>query len=137
MRVPGLRNGIEQVGGLVYFPRMLDKIRLHAAGKLPADYNRGSGFDARCAGFLNLDYAAIERRTLEGGTDEEALEWAMTTGRRPSPFEIEMWNAWIAKRGWRDEKSKDIAEMKAGRGWQHRDEIQTYFDYHQADEAED
>lgn len=137
MRVPGLRNGIEKAGGVVYVPRMLDKIRLHAAGKLPADYNRGSGFDTRCVKFLGVDYAALERRTLEGGTDEEVLAWAMDAGRRPSPEEIEMWNAWVSKRGWRDEKSKDIAEMKAARGWQGRDDIQTYFDYHRADEESD
>src|SRR3954462_15604043 len=33
--IPGLRSPSEQVGGLVHFGRMLDKIRLAAAGKLP------------------------------------------------------------------------------------------------------
>jgi len=37
--VPGLRSPYVKVGRLVYFGRMLDKIRLHAAGRLPvADY---------------------------------------------------------------------------------------------------
>ena len=47
MNVPGLRSAYDQVGGIVHFGRMLDKIRLHAAGKLPADYreNLGIGFD--------------------------------------------------------------------------------------------
>lgn len=134
MRVPGLRNGIEQVGGMVYVPRMLDKIRLHAAGNLPADYNRGSGFDTRCVKVLGVEYAALEKRTLEGGTDEQVLEWAFTTGHRPSKEELEMWNAWISKRGWRDERTESIAKMKAERGWQNRDEIVTYFDFHRADE---
>lgn len=137
MRVPGLRNGIERVSGMVYFARMLDKIRLHAAGKLPADYNRGNGFDDRCVKLLKVDYAALERRTLEGGTDEVVLEWAMTTGRRPTPEEMEMWNAWIGKRGWRDEKTEALAKMKADRGWANRDDIVTYFDFHRADEASD
>jgi len=135
MKVPGLRNGIEQVGGMVYFPRMLDKIRLHAQGKLPEDYNRGSGFDTRCVKMLHVEYRDLERRTLEGGTDEEILAWAFATGRRPAPEEIEMWNAWIGKRGWRDEKTEALKKMKADRGWQHRDDIQTYFDYHRADES--
>lgn len=137
MRVPGLRNGIEAVGGIVYVPRMLDKIRLHAQGRLPADYNRGNGFDDRCVKFLNIVYAALEKRTLAGGTDEEILEWAMATGRRPSKEEIEMWNAWISKRGWRDEKSESLAKQKADRGWAHRDDIQTMFDFHRADEESD
>jgi hypothetical protein len=39
MKVPGLRSSFEKVGGIVYFGRMLDKIRLHAAGRLPDGYN--------------------------------------------------------------------------------------------------
>ena len=34
--IPGLRSPYDTVGGIVQFGRMLDKIRLHAAGKLPA-----------------------------------------------------------------------------------------------------
>ena len=42
--VPGLRSPSEQVNGLVYFGRMLDKIRLTEAGKLPVSWQamRGS-----------------------------------------------------------------------------------------------
>ena len=39
-------SGHDTVGGVVFFARMLDKIRLHAAGELPDDYNLGSGHDA-------------------------------------------------------------------------------------------
>ena len=136
-KVPGLRDDGVMVGGLVFLGRMLDKIRLHAAGKLPADYNRGSGFDTRCTTFLKIEYAALEKRTLEGGTDEQVLEWAMTTGRRPTKEEIEMWNAWISKRGFRDERTEALARMKAERGWQNRDDIVTYFDFHRGDEESD
>lgn len=135
MRVRGLRNGIEQVGGMMYFGRMIDKIRLHAAGTLPADYNRGTGFDARCVKFLGIDYAALDARIRQGGTDAEVLAWALSAGRGPSPEEIEMWNAWIGKRGWRDDRSEALAKMKADRGWANRDDIQTYCDFHRADES--
>ena len=69
--VPGLRTCYAKVGRLVYFGRMLDKIRLHAAGKLPPDYhnNLGIGFDGRCCTFLGVDYPALKTRTLEGGAD--------------------------------------------------------------------
>jgi len=36
--IPGLRSPLAQVGGLVYFGRMLDKIRLAVAGRLPAGW---------------------------------------------------------------------------------------------------
>ncbi len=36
--IPGLRSPYAKVGRLVFFGRMLDKIRLRAAGKLPVEY---------------------------------------------------------------------------------------------------
>lgn len=43
--VPGLRSPYAKVGRLVYFGRMLDKIRLYAAGQLPAEYVANLGDD--------------------------------------------------------------------------------------------
>src|ERR671931_1590502 len=107
--IPGLRSPSDQVNGLVYFGRMLDKIRLAAAGKLPEAWQAARGtksknsFDSRCCGFLGIDYAALEAETLKGGrTDEELLAWAYANGRQPSEEEIEVWNAFLTKRGWRD-----------------------------------
>jgi len=74
--VPGLRSPYDKVGRLVYFGRMLDKIRLHAIGKLPPDYQSNLGDpqpklnDGRCCRFLGIEYRALAARTLEGGTDE-------------------------------------------------------------------
>lgn len=56
MKIPGLRSSYATVGGLVFFGRMLDKIRLHAQSRLPAHYNRGIGFDARTCSFLHVAY---------------------------------------------------------------------------------
>jgi hypothetical protein len=41
--VPGLRSPYEKIGRLVYFGRMLDKIRLHATGKVPPEYQTNLG----------------------------------------------------------------------------------------------
>jgi len=38
MREFGLRSPYDKVGGLLYFGRMLDKIRSHAKGELPLEY---------------------------------------------------------------------------------------------------
>ncbi len=68
-------SAYDRTGGIVYFARMLDKIRLHAGGQLSADYhaNLGSGFDGRCCRFLDVDYAALRDRVLAGGTNDETL----------------------------------------------------------------
>src|SRR5439155_4471334 len=99
--IPGLRSPFDQVNGLVYFGRMLDKIRLAAAGKLPEGWQPMRGttvkrtFDGCCCSFLHIDYAALEAETLKGkgGSDEALLAWAFAHGRRPSEEEIEVWNA--------------------------------------------
>jgi gluconokinase len=137
MKIPGLRSSYEKVGGIVFFGRMLDKIRLHAQGKLPSDYNRGFGFDGRCIRFLHIAYPALVERTLQNGTDEEILDWCFQNGRRPSEEEIFVWNAFMTKRGWRDDVSEWLVEEKKKRHFAHRDDIQTAFDFHRADEAED
>ena len=94
MTLEKLRSPHAQCGGIYYFPRMLDKIRLQAAGRLPPGYNLGttdwSWFDARCTRFLGVDYAALVERVLRGGTDEEILEWCFAHGRRPGAEEIEI-----------------------------------------------
>jgi len=136
MHIPDLRHSSERVGGLVFFGRSLDKIRLHAAGKLPADYNRGTGFDEILCKFLNVPYAGLVERALQGGTDEELLQWCFSEGRHPSEDEIEMFNHYLSKYGWRDESSADLEKVKRKRGFANRSEIQTWFDFHRADEAE-
>ncbi len=137
MRVPGLRHSAEQVGGVVFFGRMLDKIRLHAQGKLPSDYKRGTGTDARVCRFLRIEYSALRERVLAGATDEEVLEWCFAHGRRPNDEEVAVFNAFLSKRGWRDNQTEELEQMKRARGFAGRTDIQTFFDFHRADENED
>jgi gluconokinase len=117
--IPGLRSPFDQVKGIVHFGRMLDKIRLAAAGKLPKAWEASRGlatktsFDSRCCKFLHIDYAALEAETLKGGSDESLLEWAFAHGRQPSEDEIEMWNGFMTKRGWRDAGTQRINERLA------------------------
>jgi gluconokinase len=139
MKVPGLRSPHEKVEGLVYFGRMLDKIRLHAKGHLPADYhaNLGSGFDGRCCSFLGVKYEDVVARVKRGGEDKDVLEWCFANGRKPSPEEMDMWNHYMRKRGWRDDASKRLVERKKESGFADRDDIKTFFDYIDADEGRD
>jgi len=125
--------------GLIYFARMLDKIRLHAAGQLPPDYFVGVDdptlFDARCTRFLGVNYDELVARTLQGGSDEEILDWCFARGRKPGEEEISIWNSFLSKRGWRDEASPDLYAAKKRLGWEGRDEIQTWLDLHDAEEG--
>jgi hypothetical protein len=132
-----VRSPSEKVGGLVYFGRMLDKIRVHASGELPADYqpNLGKGFDAKCCAFLHLDYDKLTDRVKQGANDDELLEWAFSTGRRPTENEVTMWNEFMRKFGWRDHAAEILERRKREAGMQDRAEIETMFQFIDADEG--
>ena len=137
MKVENLRSPHGKVGGVFYFGRMLDKIRLHAAGKLPEDYhpNLGGGFDERCCSFLWIEYPALVERVKQGGSDEEILDWAFQQGRKPNEEEIEVWNEFMRKRGWNDEASERLRSRLAEIGAGSRTDIQTFFDFIDLDEG--
>ena len=141
MHVPGLRGPGEKVGGIVYFGRMLDKIRLNAAGRLPAGYNLGrrtGRFTTRDArGFSGWITRALRERALLDGSDEDVLRWCFQTGRKPNEEEIDIWNTFMAKRGWRDEASGGLEEAKRDSGFAGREDIATWFDLFDADESKD
>jgi len=132
-----LRGPSEKVGGLFYFGRMLDKIRLHAKGELPPDYhaNLGKGFDEKCANFLRINYAQLVERVNHGGTDEEILQWCFDHGRRPDENDVYVWNEFMRKRGWNDEVSEILQRRKKESDMMNRSDIQTSFQFIDADEG--
>jgi hypothetical protein len=140
MEIKGLRSAYETVDGLVYFGRMIDKIRLHAAGMLPSGYQPSLGnanprsFDGRCCRFLQIDYAALVTQAIQGGTDEALFQWASARGRKPSAHDAEIWNAFMQKRGWRDESSGRLREQMQAAGITDR-VVSCFFDFFDADEG--
>jgi hypothetical protein len=134
------RSAYDRTAGLVYFARMLDKIRLHAAEALRADFhaNLGAGFDARCCRLLGIDYGALRERVLAGGDDEEILAWCCATGVKPGEEQTLVWNKFMEKRGWRDEddgSTQELEAYKAASGLAHRTDLVTFFDYYEVDEG--
>ena len=137
MNVPNLRSPYDTLGGIIYVGRMFDKIRLHAAGQLPADYhvNLGSGFDARACQFLGIEYPDLVTRVKLGGTDEDFLQWCFTQGRQPSETDIEIWNEFLRKRGWNDTGSERLAQVRQKLPPQWQDKVHTFFDIIEVDEG--
>lgn len=140
--IPGLRSCYDKVGRLIYFGRMLDKIRLHAAGKLPDDYVVKIGddefytLDGRCCRFLGIRYADVKELTIKGGTDEEVLTWVHAHGTPRTDEECHMWNRFIAKLGWRDERSSVLPQRIIDSGLQGKP-IETVIDHIEYDEGRD
>jgi carbohydrate kinase (thermoresistant glucokinase family) len=140
--VPGLRSPYARVGRLVYFGRMIDKIRLHAAGQLPSEYQANLGeaksffFDARCCRFLGIRYDELVARVRAGGADGEILGWAEARGIPRSDDDCEMWSRFMMKVGWRDERAAILQQRIRDAGMESQG-LQTGFDYIDFDEGRD
>lgn len=141
--IPGLRSPYVKVGRVVYFARMLDKMRLHAAGKLPAEYVANLGdrtpgmFDTRCCAFLRIRYDDLKQAVLgQSLSDDQALAWAEERGGRRTDEECTVWNGFMIKRGWRDEAAARLATRNQENGFDGA-KVLTMFDYIDYDEGRD
>lgn len=130
------RSPKDEIDGLVYFPRMCDKIRLHARGELPGDYhaNLGGGMDLWICQFMGVDYQALAKLVREGASDEEALAWARENGVKRPDHEFAWWSAFMKTRGFRDDLAERLAQRKVDSGFSDRADILTFMDYIDADE---
>jgi gluconokinase len=119
----------ETVGGMMYFGRMLDKIRLRAKGELPEEYHQNLGIprsaDGICLNFLRINYDDLKKRVTEGGTDEEILEWCYEKGRRLNQGDLVVYNEFMNKFGWNDFANPLLVQQKEKCGIATRDDIQT------------
>jgi hypothetical protein len=133
------RSYLDRTGGMTYFPRMLDKIRLHAAGQLREDCHamlgRSFGGDGLCCNFLRIDYDELKKRVLEGGTDEEIFEWCQEKGRRLNKGDLTIWNAFVQKLGWKDHATATLEKWKSESGHADRRDLLTIPDYTDVDEG--
>ena len=129
----------EMTRGMIYFPRMLHKIRLHARGELHEDYHKNLGgqraADGACCNFLRINYADLRERVLRGGTDEEILEWCFENGRRPNEGDLIVWNGFASKLGWQDFATPTLERAKEKAGVSDRADIATIPDFIDFDEG--
>ncbi len=130
------RSGHEMMCGWVYLPRFIDKIRLHAAGKLHADYqeNFTKGFDGawlKAAGVPADMFIQIVKNTI---TDGQVADWVAKNVKK-TDAEKKAFNDFVLNRGRDDEASMARLKMrKEESGLAHRDDLQTFLDYMDADE---
>jgi gluconokinase len=128
----------EMTKGMMYFPRMLDKIRLHLKGELHEDYQNNFGrpgaADGACTNFLRVNHRILIERVKQGGTDEEILEWCFEKGRRPNEGDLFVWNGFASKIGWRDRLTETLVQRKKEMGITDRADIECISDLIDFDE---
>lgn len=132
------RSPRETMCGWMHLPRYIDKIRLHLAGRLPADYhnNLGKGFDGwwlEAAGLRHEEFTAVVRSSI---TDGEVADWVLKNVQRTEADKAthrqRMLNYPSADNPQMIER---LALRKKESGLDHRDDIQTFVDYIDADEG--
>jgi hypothetical protein len=131
------RSAREVMAGWTYLPRFVDKIRLHLAGKLHPDYqeNLCKGFDGawlKAAGVSADQFIEVVKNSA---TDGEVCDWVMKNVRK-TDAEKAAHREYILNHGRAgDEQLKARLKMrKEQSGLSHRDDIQTFVDYIDADE---
>ena len=67
-------------------------------------------------------------------TDEELLAWACAHGRQPDEQEIELWNGFMIKRGWRDAGTPFVTQRLAELGLP-PGTVETMFEFIDLDEG--
>jgi hypothetical protein len=131
------KSPLEEVGGIPYFARMCDKIRLDANGDLSAEYqpNLGRGFDQWTCEYLRIDYCDLVEKVNGGMDDEAALEWAVGVGGERTSVERDWWLSYMRNRGFGDDFSEILVKRKSENGLEDRDDIVSFFGLIDADEG--
>jgi hypothetical protein len=122
--------------GWVYLPRFIDKIRLHLAGKLPSYYqeNFTKGFDGAWLKAAGLTAESMIEAVKNSITDGQVADWVAANVKK-TDAEKKAFNDFVLNRGQDDDAAKERLKMrKAEAGLAHRDDLQTFVDFIDADE---
>ena len=72
---------------------------------------------------------------MQGGTDEEILEWCFERGRRLNDGDVMIWNSFNSKLGWNDFATPRLEREKQKHGIVDRADIVTISDLIDFDEG--
>jgi hypothetical protein len=131
------RSPRETMCGWMHLPRLIDKIRLHLAGKLHADYqpNLGKGFDGQWLDAAGLKFDQLVDVVKDSITDGEISDWV-----RQHVKKTDNEKRAHAERMLNYPAADDVAGQarlrlrKDQRGFAEREDIQTFVDFIDADE---
>lgn len=132
------RSPRETMDGWPHLPRYIDKIRLHLAGKLHADYqpNYGTrGFDKSwldAAGVTHEQMVGVVKNSI---TDGEVCDWVRRTVKKPAADKSALLARLLDYP--KADDADGIARLKMRKeqaGLSHRDDIKNFVDFINADE---
>jgi hypothetical protein len=121
----------------MHLPRFVDKVRLHLAGKLHADYqpNFCKGFDGlwlETAGVSAERFIEVVRGSI---TDGEVCDWVLQNVRKPESVKAAHRERMLFYPKKEDQEMQARLKMrKEQAGLAHRADIQSFVDFIDADE---
>jgi hypothetical protein len=131
------RSPRETMDGWMHLPRYVDKIRLHLAGQLHADYqpNLGKGFDAmwlKAAGLTHEQFVAVVNHTI---TDGQVCDWVRQNVKRSAAEKAAHREEMLSRPKAGDAAALErFALRKKEAGCAHREDVKTFVDLIDADE---
>ena len=131
------RSPRETMDGWSYLPRYLDKIRLHLAGKLHADYqeNFGQGFDGMWLKYAGVTHEQMIEVVKKSITDGEVCDWVRQNVKKSAAEKAAHAQDILSRP--KADNAEAVARLKMRKeqsGLAHRDDIKTFVDYIDADE---
>lgn len=131
------RSPRETMAGWMHLPRYVDKIRLHLAGRLHADYqpNFGKGFDGMWCEAAGVNHGQMIEVVRQSVTDGQVCDWVRQQVARSDEQKAaharDMLNRPAPDNAAAQER---LAQRKVAVGIGHRDDIKTFVDLIDADE---
>lgn len=131
------RSPRETMNGWTHLPRYLDKIRLHLAGQLHADYqpNFGKGFDGawlKAAGLTHEQFIEVVKPTL---IDGQVADWVRANVKKSEAEKNAHAEGMLNYPKADDVAAQDrLRQRKEAAGLAHRDDLKCFVDFIDADE---
>ena len=129
------RSPREMMDGWYHLPRFIDKIRLHLAGKLHADYqdNFTKGFDGAWLKAVGVSAEQMIDVVKKSITDGEVCDWVRNNVKK-SAAEKKEFNERVANYGREGDMVARLKMRKEQAGLTHRDDITCFFEFIDVDE---
>jgi hypothetical protein len=131
------RSPRETMDGWTYLPRYIDKIRLHLAGKLHADYqeNFGKGFDGMWLKYAGVTHEQMIEVVKKSITDGEVCDWVCKNVKKSVTEKAVHRNDILSRPKAGDAEAVARLKMrKEQAGIANRADITTFVDFIDADE---
>jgi Domain of unknown function (DUF5069) len=127
----------ETMCGWMHLPRYIDKLRLHFAEKLHPDYqgNLNKGFDGlwlELAGVDQKQFVEVVRNSI---TDGQVCDWVMKNVKKPDSAKAEHRERMLNYPRKDDADGQNRLKLRKEQSdLTHRDDVQCFVDYIDADE---